>query len=1014
MIPYSVNPLLRMSYFTGLAVMSLVSTFPGLGAEDLKVITVSDPSFPKGISGSSDSYTAGISADGRFVLMTSVAENLVMGQSNRPLAHAPVTPLNLYLRDRSSNSTALVSMNLEGTAGSKAGAYSGQISTNGVFVVFASEGDDLVANDTNLVSDVFVRDMSAGVTRLVSRALDGGAANGASYSEAMTPDGRYVVFVSEASNLVANDTNRIPDVFVRDMRDEVTSLVSVNARSSGTADVPAGSSESPQITPDGRFVAFYSTATNLVPGVPTVSGTTRYGDIYVRDMLTQVTTWASQGARGALGAMTGASQGNSFNHRISDDGQFVAYEAAESGNAVGVVLRFNRSSGVTEVIHTQALVESFQYELASDLAMTGDGQRIVFVAETNAPVEGTPCVLMWDAATSRTELVSATPDGEPGDAWSCSEPQIDVSGRFVAFFSDAPDLVTNVVNGDVNLYLRDLQANVTWLVNQDAGGDGTVYSPVSAAMSDDGRYLAFDLLDDFYPGDRNDAYDVFARAIPDGELELISRAHPDLFSITAAGMSTLSMRPSGGDGRLLVFASDAEDLVPNDDNGSDDIFLHDLVTGTNRLITVALGEGDLGFASDAQISVDGQFVVFASSLGSLVSDDTNLVSDIFLADVTAGMTTLVSVTTNGTMSGNGTSSSPLFSASGSQVAFLSTARNLATNPVTFSFSNLHLRDLKSGITRALTTQGGVGSYSMSDDGRFVAYVGGTGPTLYVWDTQLGRGVYTNRPLSLGAAAISPNGQRLAYWSTLTGARGLTCEELTAKTNEVVVSLASVTGNTELVFSDDGSWLAFTLNKQLFLHDCANATNLLVSRGYLGGEGNGVSDTVTFSPGGRYLAFVSNASDLVPGDTNELPDVFLYDRIGGALALVSASRFGGSSADSASLAPRFGVDARRLFFVSWASDLVANDYNSKSDVFMLELEGSAPVTPVKVSARGEGDVLWLAWSGTMGQVYRVEYTDSLENASWQTAPCPVTMVGDQAQCQVPVELAGSRFYRVVAY
>jgi len=279
---------------------------------------------------------------------------------------------------------------------------------------------------------------------------------------------------------------------------------------------------------------------------------------------------------------------------------------------------------------------------------------------------------------------------------------------------------------------------------------------------------------------------------------------------------------------------------------------------------------------------------------------------------------------------------------------------------------------------------------------------------------LGRGVYTNKASNLGAAVISPNGQRLAYWSTVSNVRGLRCEDLAAKTNEVVVSLASVTGNPELVFSDDARWLAFTLNNQLFLHDCVNGTNLLVSRGYLGGEGNGVSDTAEFSPDGRYLAFVSKASDLVPGDTNELPDVYLYDRVGDALALVSASRFGGNSANSSSLSPRFSLDARKLFFASWASDLVANDYNNKSDVFMLELEGSAPGTPFKVSARGEGDALWLTWSGTIGQAYRVEYADSLENASWQTTPCQVTLVGNQAQCQVPVEQAGSRFYRVVAY
>lgn len=232
-----------------------------------QLVTVRNPSLPVAPGGNGDSSLPLPSADGRFVLFTSVANNLVIASNNAaPTVSGLLPPLNAYLRDRSNAVTTLISVNLAGTNGGNGDSYAVGISTNGHYVLFETSASDLIAGDTNNASDVVVRDLWAGTNILVSAATNGLTGNGASDSAVMTPDGRYVAFVSAASNLVAGDTNGIRDVFVRDVVTGTTTLVSVGAQMS------QGSSEAPLITPDGRYVAFFSTATNLVPGVPQSGG----------------------------------------------------------------------------------------------------------------------------------------------------------------------------------------------------------------------------------------------------------------------------------------------------------------------------------------------------------------------------------------------------------------------------------------------------------------------------------------------------------------------------------------------------------------------------------------------------------------------------------------------------------------------------------------------------------------------------------------------------------------------
>ncbi len=165
-------------------------------------------------TGGGDSVNPIISPDGRYVLFASTANNLVSGSGGPLAAHFP-PKLNVFLRDRTNGTTTLVSVDFMGLGGGNGDSAPRGISTNGQFALFESTAGNLVANDTNNAADVFVRDVVNGVTTLVSVSTNGGCANGLSRDSVMTPDGRFVAFSSLASNLVVGDTNGIADIFVR-------------------------------------------------------------------------------------------------------------------------------------------------------------------------------------------------------------------------------------------------------------------------------------------------------------------------------------------------------------------------------------------------------------------------------------------------------------------------------------------------------------------------------------------------------------------------------------------------------------------------------------------------------------------------------------------------------------------------------------------------------------------------------------------------------------------------------
>lgn len=399
--------------------------------------------------------------------------------------------------------TSRASVSTDGRQGNSGGGDPA-LSRHGRYVAFSSDASNLVPGDTNGAFDVFVRDRSAGVTRRASVGPGGRQANGDTFVPAVSAGGRYVAFESDASNLVARDTNRWPDVFVRDQVAGVTRRVSV----SHTDRQARGFSEAPAISAGGRYVAFRSSAANLVAG-----DTNRAIDIFVRDRVDRVTRRVSIATGGRQ------ANGSSFGATISGD------------------------------------------------------------------------------------------------------------GRFVAFSSDASNLVRGDSNRDVDVFVRDRMSGATRRVSVGPNGRQANNGNYFAVMSADGRYVAFhSFASNLVAGDTNGELDVFVRNRSAGVTRRVSVGR------NARQANSRSDAPSiSADGRYISFDSFASNLVAGDTNTTIDVFVRDRKTGVTRRVSVGLGGRQANTESfDTTISADGRHVAFGSNASNLVAGDTNRVPDVFV------------------------------------------------------------------------------------------------------------------------------------------------------------------------------------------------------------------------------------------------------------------------------------------------------------------------------------------------------------------------------------------------
>ncbi|MEG4338062.1 DUF4347 domain-containing protein, partial [Microcoleus sp. D3_18_C2] len=334
--------------------------------------------------GNSDSTNPSISPDGRYVVFRSFASNLVTGDTNNNG--------DIFLRDTQTNITTRLSLDSAAAQGNN-GSGNPSISADGRYVVFGSNASNLVTGDTNSRNDIFLRDTQTNTTTRLS--LDSAAAqgNGDSTNPSISPDGRYVVFQSFASNLVAGDTNFTNDIFLRDTQTNITTRLSLDS----AAAEGNGGSDQPSISPDGRYVVFYSFASNLVTG-----DTNSRADIFLRDTQTNITTRLSLDSAAAEG------NSNSFNPSISADGRYVVFESDASNLVTGdtnssrdIFLR-DRSPTITRVTSTTLD------------GLYGIGQTISITAEFDVPVTvvGKPQLQLETGTTDQYATYSSGTGGK--------------------------------------------------------------------------------------------------------------------------------------------------------------------------------------------------------------------------------------------------------------------------------------------------------------------------------------------------------------------------------------------------------------------------------------------------------------------------------------------------------------------------------------------------------------------------------------------------------------------------
>jgi len=403
-----------------------------------------------------------------------------------------------------------------------------------------------------------------GATTRVSVGAGNTQGDGRSFIPALSADGRYAAFYSDASNLVARDTNGARDVFVRDLQTSETTRVSVS--SSGAE--ANGDSFAPAVSSDGRFVAFASSASNLVDG-----DTNDANDVFVRDRQTNTTTRVSVGFDGSQ------ANGGSDQPSLSGDGRLVAFTSAATNivagdlNGVRDAFVYDRQAGTAVNISVDST--GVQADLDSFTPMlSANGQFVAYTSFADNLIQGDlnegSDVFVRDLQANTTERVSEYTGHYEGEGDSL-RPSISADGRYVAFDSDDWNLVWGDTNDDFDVFVNDRATTVTTRVSIDDSGTQSSGASYRPSISGDGRYVAFySEASNLVPGDTNGATDVFVHDQRSGATKRIS------VGSTGAEGNGDSVRPAlSSNGRLAVFESDATNLVPGDTNGFTDVFLND-------------------------------------------------------------------------------------------------------------------------------------------------------------------------------------------------------------------------------------------------------------------------------------------------------------------------------------------------------------------------------------------------------------------------------------------------------
>jgi Tol biopolymer transport system component len=918
-----------------------------------------------------------VSADGRWVAFTSGAVNLMTGQRDHNQNQ------DVFLHDRQTGSTVLVSHAAGSAATAALGGLSqpASISDDGRWLVYESDADDLVTGQTpSAWTQSFLYDRDTGTSTLLTHSAAGPAAtpNGFALSPRISGDGNWITFESVATDLVSGLTD-IPgtwDVFLQERATGQRLLVS---RAAGTSLTAANhDSERPSISRDGRFVAFRSEASNLIPGFS--SSTFPWdNNTWLFDRVTGGMTLVSHLSASAT---TGA---GGMTPQISPDGSVVVFASLSANLVPGQtdtngswdLFLFDRAAG-TNVLVSRADASPTTCDgtagAPDDFQVAEDGAWVAF---TGRDAQVTAQVRLFRRSDASVTLVShAAGSPTQGANRHSARPRLSQDAAYVVFDSLAGDLVAGQDDPWTNhIYVFERSTGNVVLASG-AGGSGqtlgnniSVYGNVSA----DGSLVTwYTYASDLVAGvaDRNDIADValYDRAAASSSFATLHA--PGMASVTpAAGSMLLS---ASADGRYAVFISPARNVVPGQMDHNDlgyDVFLADRVAGTTTLVSHAAGlpttTGD-GMAASAAISADGAYVVFVSRGRDHVPGqiDTNVEdngfgdeipgADVFLYDRVAGTTTLVSHAAGSSVTaGDATCLEGLgISADGRYVAFGCMAGNLVAGQNDTNFTHdLFLYDRVAGTTVLVTRQAGTAVTAanstswgpfLSADGRWVGFisiatnlVAGQDDTnfradVFLFDRDSGQTLLVSRAAGTAATAV-----------------GQESEEISVSPDGRYAVFSSTATN--LVPGQNGP-----SSRNVFLFDRVTGTVELISRA-TGTATTTVSgaDRPSVSDDGRYVAFRSTGANLVPGQAaapgGARNNLFVHDRVTRQTELISRSILSPSrTSNGHAQRPALSPDGRYVAFFSQATDLAAGA--TGHDVYLADRQ----LHTLERVAEGTGD------------------------------------------------------------
>lgn len=415
-----------------------------------------------GVAPDAPSLQPRTNGDGTLVVFLSAATNLVPDDRNGRA--------DVFVFDRLTGLTERVSLSFLGRDPNN-GSYPAVISANGRFVAFGSAANNIVTGDFNSVPDIFVVDRETGRSEVLSLS-QGGQGGGAvpDLPPAMTPEGRFVAFASQADSLAANDANQESDVFVFDRDAGGLELITYTSLGSPETRSANGPSAGPVMSSDGCVVAFYSDATNLVP-----ADSNQFRDVFVRDRCSGAIERVSVNSEG--GQANGPSQIELHALTLNTDGRFVVFAS--------------RASNLDAI-----------------------------------PIGGTTQIFVRDRATGTTRLISRNAFGEAGNALSIA-PSISADGRFVAFQSTASNLVANDENGWTDVFVVDLADGEIQLVSRAADGGASNGDSTAPSISDDGSRVVFQSSARLTPDDQNNLVDTYSAVNPMFEKPLPGTPTPE-------------------------------------------------------------------------------------------------------------------------------------------------------------------------------------------------------------------------------------------------------------------------------------------------------------------------------------------------------------------------------------------------------------------------------------------------------------------------------------------------------